>query len=644
MATDFVRDCSPRALFSILSLLPVFLSLGATSLAQAPARTWDKDRAAQLDLDVRELPSQVAPSSPGDIDWPYYNQHLDGIRYSELREINAGNIDSLEEVCRVHVSGPGPLSAGNIVVNNVMYLTAAGATLAIEPMSCDILWKSIYTPEGTEIYNANRGVGYWNGKVFRGTGDGRLVAYDAHSGRELWRQKFGDPTNGEYADAAPLAWDAKVILGVAPSDLGIAGRVTAFDANTGERLWNFNTVPHPGEYGSDTWPRDTWKSGGGGTWSSFTLDPEKGELFVPVDNPAPAYDAHIRKGDNLFTDSILVLDVQTGKRIWHYQVRKSDNHDYGLSSPGVLLDLDQRKVVAQASKDGFVYLVDRGTQKLMWKTPVTTILNNDADATREGVRICPGAKGGVDYNSPGYDPKLGLLIVGAVDWCYTLFSQPYPPHVAGDPYFGGRMDRGEANPTGWITALDVRTGLVKWHYHTPAPVIAAITPTAGGITFAGDTTGILYIFRTEDGQVLRRIQTGGALAGAIITYQIRNHQYVAVDSGNISRSSWSNVSGTPTLIVYRLPETGVEQLPSALVPNETHGRSVYQTTCALCHGASGQGQTGGPGLKGISTKYTHQQAVEFIANPLPPMPKLYPSSIGAQDVADVAAFVRSLAP
>lgn len=614
------------------------------SLAQPEIRAWDAHSSAQLDVDVRELPGQVAPPSPGDTEWRYYNQRLNGIRYSELHEINADNIGSLEEGCRVHVSGPGPLSSGNILVNGIMYLTAARATVAIEPVTCDIVWKSIYAPDGAEIYNANRGVAYLDGKVFRGTGDGRLVAYDAITGRELWRKKFGNPANGEYADAAPLAWDGKVFIGLAPSDLGIAGRVQAFDANTGEPDWSFNTIPHPGEFGSDTWPGDTWKTGGGGTWSSFALDPETGELFVPVDNPAPAYDPHIRKGDNLFTDSVLVLDARTGKRRWHYQVRKSDNHDYGLASPAVLFELDKRKVIAQASKDGFVYLIDRASEKLIWKTPVTTILNNEVDATPQGVKVCPGAKGGVDYNSPAYDPTLGLLIVGAVDWCYTLFAAPYPPHVSGEPYLGGKMDRGEENATGWVTALDARTGKIKWRYHTLAPVIAAVTPTAGGVTFAGDVSGLLYVFRTQDGLLLRKIQTGGAMAGGVITYQIRNHQYVAVDSGNISRSSWSSVSGTPTLVVYRLPEVGTPThgSPITLAPNAAHGETVYRATCALCHGPMGQGQAGVPSLKGVSARYTHEQAVAFILNPAPPMPKLYPDAISAQDVADVAAYVRTL--
>jgi PQQ-dependent dehydrogenase (methanol/ethanol family) len=612
--------------------------------AQSQTRVWDPHAAAQLDADVLELPDQIQPPAPGDTEWPYYNQTIKGERYSALHEINESNVDALEETCRVRLSGLGPLSSGAIVVKGALYLTAGRATLAIEPTNCDIAWKSLYNPDETEIYNANRGVAYSNGKLFRGTGDARVVAYDAGTGRELWRTKFGDPTNGEYADSAPVVWDGKVMLGLAPGDLGITGRVAAFDANDGKLIWSFNTIPHPGEFGSDTWPGDTWKTGGGGTWSSFALDPETSEFFVPVANPAPDFDPGARKGDNLFTSSVLVLDPHTGKRLWHFQTRPSDNHDYGDTAAPILLDVDGRRAVAQGSKDGFVYLIDRKSHTLIWRAAATTILNHTADATVGGIRVCPGAKGGIEYSSPAYDPDRKLVLVGAVDWCYSLFKQAYPPHQPGQPFFGGKMDRGDENPTGWISAIDVKTGKVKWRYHTPAPVISAITPTAGGITFAGDASGILYVFRTEDGKLLRQIQTGGAMAGGVITYQIRNHQYLAIESGNISRSSWTKVSGIPTLIVYRLPQQvgATEADLSTLTPDPAHGGRVYRTVCTTCHGTYGQGQAGVPNLQGLGNRYTQDQAVAFIQNPKKPMPKLYPDALTAQDVVDVAAYVRTL--
>jgi len=622
--------------------------MGSTRALGDQQSDWHKDpsRAGDVGIDTdlsKEQPTLALPPEGGDTDWPYYNNRIDGDRYLSLTEINRDNVAGLVEACRVHVSGAGPFSAGTILVHGVIYTTAWRSTLALQPATCDVVWKALYAPEQTEVYNANRGVAYWNGKLFRGTGDDRMLAYDADTGRELWRTKIGDPSTGEYLAAAPLAWNGKVFMGTAGGDLGVPGRMLALDADTGKVLWSFDTVQHPDRAGG-TWPGTTWKTGGGSTWSTYTLDSQTGELFVTVSNPAPALDAKVRMGDNLYSDSVLALDAGSGKLLWHVQLRKNDNHDYDVSAPAVLLTIDHRKLIAVGSKDGFLYLIDRGTHRLRWKTPVTTILNVDADPTPEGVKVCPGAKGGVEYNSPVYDPSDHLLIVGAVDWCYNLFKTPYPPYAPGAPYIGGKMLPVGDSGSGWITAVDARSGKERWRYHTLAPVIAGITTTQGGVTFAGDTSGSLYVLRTQDGKLLRKIDTGGALAGGIISYQTRGHQYLAVNSGNVSRSSWGTVAGTPTLIVYRLPETaGAAQDPAALAPQGEHGAAVFHASCAVCHGASGQGGEGAK-LAGVSSRSTQAEIVHLIIDPRAGMPKLYPGSLSAQDVADVAGYVRSLPP
>jgi PQQ-dependent dehydrogenase (methanol/ethanol family) len=629
-------------------MLSLCLIMGSTrTLAQQPP-DWHKDpsRAGEVGIDTdlsKEQPTLALPPAGGDTDWPYYNNRMDGDRYLPLEEINSGNVAGLTEACRVHVSGAGPFSAGTILVNGVIYTTAWRSTLALQPTTCDVVWKALYEPEQSEVYNANRGVAYWKGKLFRGAGDDRMLAYDAATGRELWRTQIGDPSTGEYLAAAPLAWNGKVLMGTAGGDLGVPGRMLALDADTGKLLWSFDTVQHPDSRGG-TWPGSTWKTGGGSTWSAYTLDAQTGELFVTVSNPAPALDAKVRMGDNLYSDSVLDLDAATGKLLWHYQIRKNDNHDYDVSAPAVLLTIDDRKVIAVGSKDGFLYLIDRGNHRLLWKTPVTTILNVDADPTPAGVKVCPGAKGGVEYNSPVYDPTEHLLVVGAVDWCYNLFKTPYPPYAPGSPYIGGKMLPASEAGTGWITAVDARTGRVRWRYPTLAPVIAGITATRGGVTFAGDTSGLLYVLRTKDGALLRKIDTGGAMAGGIIGYQSHGHQYLAVNSGNVSRSSWGSAAGTPTLIVYRLPQSAAaEQDPAALAPRAESGAAVFEANCTVCHGAAGRGGEGAK-LAGIASTATQSEIVRRIVDPRPGMPKLYPGALSAQDVADVAAYVRSLPP
>ena len=207
----------------------------------------------------------------------------------------------------------------------------------------------------------------------------------------------------------------------------------------------------------------------------------------------------------------------------------------------------------------------------------------------------------------------------------------------------GRMDHADDKGTGWITALNARSGKIAWRYPTPAPVIAGIATTAGGLTFAGDAGGTLYIFKTDSGELLRKIEVGGALAGGIITYRSQAQQYVAVNAGNVSRSTWGATGGLPSQVIYRLPlpADGEDANPSTLEPSVGGGKGVYLASCSACHGAAGQG---GEGVKlaGLYTAISQAEMVEKIINPPENMPKFFPGAISAQDVADVAAYIRRL--
>lgn len=643
------------------AVLVSFATASAIALAAAGPLVHE-DGTAVVGMDKSAPDQQVTTPAQGDTTWASYNGRLDGIRFSEANQITADNVGNLEEACRVRVGGPGPFSAGPIIIDGVMYLTTSRSTLAVNPTNCDIVWKARYEPDQREMFVHNRGAAYSDGLIIRGTGDGRLLAYDARTGREAWRIVAGNPLVGEYISSAPIAWNGMVFVGLAGGDTGIQGRMMAFDAKTGKQLWSFNTVPVAGEFGNETWAGESWKHGGGGTWSSFTLDPASGELFVPVANPAPDLNNSVRKGDNLFTNSMLVLDAKTGKRLWHYQTRPNDNHDYGVTPPAVLVTgKNGRRIAVQGSKDGFVYLIDRDSHKLIARTPVTTILNHTAQPTAEGLKACPGMTGGVEYNSPAYDPTTGAVTVGAVDWCSILMINPAQQYKAGDYYLGGSFKQ-DGLGSGWITSLDATTGRMRWQFHAPAPVVGAVTPTAGGVTFAGDIGGTLYAFRSTTGEVLNRIPTGGAIAGGIVSYIAQKRQYLAVTSGNISRSTWPQATGIPTLIIYRLGDGShrassavaapaaaavAAAAPSpALVGDAMAGHGVFSGICASCHGAGGEGGAG-KRLVGIGARLSEAEIAAIVRdprsrNPQSAMPKLYPDMLSDQQVADVAAFVHSL--
>jgi PQQ-dependent dehydrogenase (methanol/ethanol family) len=586
------------------------------------------------------LPSVSVMSS--DVDWPYYNRDPTGSRFSSLSEINSRNIARLEEHCRVRVSEPGPFSSSIAMVNGTLYVTSRLSTIALDATTCDILWKSNYTLEEPQVFNTHRGVGYADGLVVRGTTDGRLLAYDAVTGQERWRTKFGDPKAGEFISSAPQIWDGKIFVGIAGSDWGIQGRVAAFDLQTGRQLWSFHTIPAAGEPGAETWAGESWKRGGGGTWTSYTIDPASGELFVPVGNPAMSWNGEARAGANLYSNSVLVLDGRTGKYLWHYQALAHDTHDFDLTSPPILAKLaNGREILAVTPKNGLLYVIDRHSHHLIYKVAATTILNTEPDPTTEGVRFCPGIFGGSEWNGPAFDVPTQSLLTAQTDWCTTVNRLASPPaYAAGKAYMGGtyKMDDESA---GWVTSFDAGSGKMRWHYRTPAPITSGVTPTAGDLTFVGDMAGTLYAFRTSTGELLRKIDAHGAIAGGVVTYRTGGRQYLAVTSGNISRSSWPAAGGIPSVVIYALPDAnGASSGPD---PGDTDkGRRLFSSICSGCHGDRGSGGTGGPALGGIGQRDTYAALVDFIEHPKAPMPALFPGTLSQQDVRDVARYVDTL--
>ncbi len=259
-------------------------------------------------------------ATPGG-EWLSYNNGLHGQRYSPLKQIDATNVARLGEVCRVQIDGPGSFHAGLIVQGDTIYTGTSRETVALDATTCQPRWKYEYRPEDERCGGSSRGVALDGGRVFRGTCDGRLIALDAATGKLLWKNAIASPQLGEGTVAAPLVWQGVVYMGIGGSELGVRGRVVAFDAASGRELWRFNTIPMDGETGANTWKKpETAKTGGGGVWGVMSLDVSTGELFVPVGNPWPDIDKGYRPGDNLFTNSVVVLDARTGALKWWHQV------------------------------------------------------------------------------------------------------------------------------------------------------------------------------------------------------------------------------------------------------------------------------------------------------------------------------------
>jgi len=599
-------------------------------------------------------PRIVKAAGPPDTNWMSYNGTVNGQRYSPLDQINVQNVASLTEVCRFKIDDSGTFQAGLVQIDGTLYMTNAHDTLAVDATNCTVRWRNVYKPEQEDVFQINRGVAFANGKLFRGTPDARLLAIDAASGKTLWQQQIGDPTVGEFLSSVPAIWQGLLIAGTAGSDWGIRGRIMAYEQESGREVWRFNTIPRGKELGADTWKDpNSARYGGGGSWTTYTLDMASGEVFAPVGNPAPDFVPSHRPGANLFTDSMVVLDVRTGAIKWWHQMAPNDGLDLDLAAaPMLYWNSKGHPMVVMGSKDGYLYGVDRETRKRVFATPVTTLKKAERSPDARGVYTCPGPVGGVEWNGPAYDQMTKQIVIGSVDWCATIKSDEVE-FQPGKLMLAGKWDW-DAAKTGWVIAVDPDSGAVKWKYHADSPVVAGITPTAGGVTFTGDMGGNFLAFESATGKVLLKTATGGALAGGVITYALGGKQYVAITSGNVSRLSFGE-NGKPSLVVYALAAGGqaaattlatqtatpAGAATAALPPDAGRGMELYGKNCAACHGNKGEGVSG-PALKGVHSKLDFAATVNWIENPSAKMPKLYPSTLDAQAVADVAAYVMGL--
>jgi alcohol dehydrogenase (cytochrome c) len=506
-----------------------------------PLKQPSTNRPTQAELDAADSATT---------DWLMYNKGYRAERYSTLRQINTGNASKLRPICMFQLGELGTFSTGPVMYDGVLYATTHLGTYAIDATTCKKLWSHQHVAQGPEMNATNKGVAIAGGRVIRGTQDGFLYALDAKTGEPLWVRQVADWRIGEGIGAAPIVWNGIVYVGKAGGDWGIRGRMMAFNVADGSLAWAFDLIPTGGETGADSWndPASA-EHGGGAAWVTYALDRDTGTLFVPVGNPGPDYKKSMRPGANLFTISTVALDARTGKLKWWYQLRANDDHDWDATVVS-LFDIGKKRFVATAGKEGVLHVVGRDDGKLVFKLPVTTVLNHDVPLTPEGVRVCPVA--GVQWNGAAFSRQTELLYVNAIDWCTVFKSGPDPKWIATVPYTGLANGWGTNDPiskwSGWINAVDPRSGKMVWRVHTPAPMYAALTPTAGGVVFTGDLNGDFLALNARNGKTLYRFDTGGPIAGGVITYEVKRKQYVAVASGSSGGSIPLN--GSTTIVVF----------------------------------------------------------------------------------------------
>ena len=491
--------------------------------------------------------------------WLTHTRDYAGTRYSPLSQVNVSNAANLRPACLFQVAEPGAFQTGPVVYNGTMYLTTLTATIALDAATCRQKWRHTWTVLAPAIPANNRGVAIKDGRVIRGTTDGYVIALDAERGTLLWARRVGDATMGETFTMAPLVYDSVFYIGVAIGEFAIRGWIAAFRTDNGERVWRFNIVPNPGEPGSETWKQNSeLPLGGGAVWTPLALDAANNLLYVSAANPAPDFPEAMRGGINLYTNSLIALNARTGTLAWYDQMVPNDDHDWDLTQVSPLyrtrVNGQMRNLVATAGKDGVLRVVDRDSKKRLFETPVTTLLNGDAPVTTAGTHACPGIFGGVQWNGPSYHPGANVLVVPSVEWCTTFYLAENVRFVPGQNYLGGRVEM-DSTWKGWLTAVDASTGAVRWKYQSSAPMVGAVTTTAGGLAFAGELTGDFVAFNVTTGAELYRFNTGGAIGAGLVTYEVAGTQYIAIGSGRPS-SYWARATpGAPTIVVFSLPKS-----------------------------------------------------------------------------------------
>ena len=507
-------------------------------------------------------PAGKGPSAPelraavSSTDWLYHTHDFRGTRYSSLSQIDRSNVRRLQVACIYQLGSTEPFVSGPIVYRGTMFVTTARLTAAIDAATCRQRWQYKWQAQDTELWPNNRGVAIEDGYVVRGTSDGYLVALDAADGRLLWARQVAHPAGGETITMPPLVYRDLVIIGPAGSELNVQGWVGAFRLADGSPVWRFNTIPKAGEPGFETWPHDSvLPLGGGSVWSPMSLDADRGVLYVPVTNPSPDYPKHLRPGANLYTNSLLALDVTSGKLKWYAQLIANDDKDWDVTQVSPILETQiagkTRNVIVASGKDGIVRVLDRDTHKELHQTAIGTRVNADQPITREGTRYCPGVFGGIQWNGPAWHPQTNALYVPTVDWCTTAKLEENPRLIPGQLYLGGTNEQDPASQ-GFLTAIDVASGAIRWQYRSEKPMLAGVTTTAGGLVFAGELTGDLIAFDAENGTVLYRFNTGGAMAAGVITYAVDAKQYVGAATGHGS-ITMGDARGSPTIVVFTLP-------------------------------------------------------------------------------------------
>jgi alcohol dehydrogenase (cytochrome c) len=489
-------------------------------------------------------------------DWPSYNGQTTGSRFSPLAQITKNNVGRMVPKWIFPLPNTPPLQVTPVVVEGVMYVTSANQCYALDAGSGRQIWHYQRPRTKDLVGNAaggvNRGVGVAGDRVFMVTDHAHVIALNRFTGALVWETEMADWRQNYNATGAPLPVGNSVIVGTSGGDEGVRGFVAAFDQNTGKEMWRFWTVPKPGEPGSESWRGKGIEHPGGTTWLTGTYDPELDTVYWPTGNPSPDLDGIDRPGDNLYSDSVVALDAKTGKLKWHFQFTPHDVWDYDAQETPALIDANwqgrPRKLLVQANRNGFLYVLDRTDGKFLfgtkyvknvtWASGLTPegrpITVPNMEPTLEGRRVCPSLEGSSNWYSTSFNPATGLYYVQTNDKC-GVFTKVPMEWAAGKGFMGGSFVQAPGEPARRVLrAIDIQTGTIAWELPQVGPVNSwgGTLSTAGGVVIFGEDSGALMAADAVSGKPLWSFPTNQTWKASPMTYTFDNKQYVAVASGS----------------------------------------------------------------------------------------------------------------
>ena len=539
--------------------------------------------------------------------WLMYGRTYDSQRFSNLKQINKSNVSRLTPKWMFQTGVLDGFECTPLVVDGIMYITTPwNHAYAIDCKTGSQLWRyQKLLPENLALCcdAVNRGFAIYGDRLYMSTLDAHLVCLDKNTGDEIWDEAItvegeNDEVEKEIyklaysATVAPLVVKGKVIIGISGAEYGIRGFIDAYDAETGKRVWRFYTVPSAEDQSDHakaalkTWEQQSWLTGGGSAWVTGTYDPELNTLYWGIGNPSPDFNGDVRKGDNLYTCSIVALNPDDGSYKWHFQNSPHDLWDYdGVNTP-VLVDIEKDgktiKALVQAHRNGYFYCLNRENGDFIYGKPFCEVnwtdrtkgvegldpktgrpfVSPDALPTDEGVRVCPGAAGGKEWNPMAYHPGTGYAYVPVINNC-AKFTSGKAFFIRGAPYWGSSLTLIDNQASGSMKAIDVNTGEIKWDIDTRSPMVAGVLATAGGLVFTGDAEGFLTAYDAKTGDDLWHFQCGSGHHASPITYALEGRQYIAVCVGWGGWTAGFMGDGAPwmrdarrgnTLLVFTLPE------------------------------------------------------------------------------------------